>query len=146
MRFRKATFKDIEKIANIEHNSGYKWGQGREAELKDAKTAIKIFETYLLENKKKTIAYFALKFKKKICYIGFFAVIRSYQRKGLASKMMRKIINLARVKKCHMLRLDVWAKNFPAIGLYNKFRFYVVGIKRKYYADGDDKLVMRKNL
>lgn len=148
MKIRKATLQDIEKIAYIEFFSGYRWRVGKREELKEAERILssRLSNVYILENKNKEIAYFVITFKKKVCYINFFSVIKHYQKKGVGSRLMKRIINIARKKNCKKIEVNVWAKNFPAIALYNKFGFYVRGIKRKYYPNGDDRLRMKKRL
>ena len=146
MKIRKATLKDAGKVAKIEYDSGYRWRDNNEN--KEAKRILnsKWSETYILEEKKREVAYFTIAFKKKGCYVNFFSVTKSRQRKGVASRLMGKIISMARKNKCKKIGLTVWAKNFPAIGLYNKFEFYITDIKRRYYPNKDDKLRMEKIL
>jgi len=147
MRIRKAFIKDAEKIANIEISSGYKWRMKKEEELKMARRILnsKNSRVYILENKKQ-IGYFVIRFKKRICYIDFFAIIKSEQSKGFGSTLMESIINKARKNRCKKINVSVWQKNFQAIGLYNKFGFYIIGIKREHYPNKDDKLIMEKKL
>ncbi len=144
MKIRKARLNDTEKIAKIEINSGYKWKESKKKELNNAK---KLFKTkaliYILENKNKAIGYFVLTYKDKIAYLDFLSVIKSYQGKEIGTKLLKYAIRLSK-EKTNKVKTSVWAKNFPAIALYNKFGFYVSGIKRKYYPNKDDKLIMEK--
>ncbi len=146
MKLRKAKLEDSEKVAKIEYDSGYRWRENDENREARRILKSKYSKTYILEDKKKEVAYFTIAFKKKICYINFFSVIKPHQRKGLASKLIKRIISMARKNKSKKIELTVWVKNFAAIGLYNKAGFYVTGIKRKYYPNKDDKLRMEKIL
>lgn len=147
MKIRKATKKDFEIIADIEYSSNYYWRMNKEDEIKLAKRILesKNSQTYILEDKK-PVGYFVIRIRNKTCYIDFFAVVKISQKIGLGSKMMKKIILTAKSRGCKKIEVTVWAKNFPAIGFYNKFGFYVKDIKRKHYPNGDDKLKMFKEL
>ncbi len=148
MKFRKAVIIDAEKIGEIEYLGEYKWRLSKEAEIKIARNNLKRknSETYMLEKNKKRIAYFTISIKKKLCRLDFLSVIKMYQRKGIGSLLMRKIISIAKNKKYKKIKLTVWSKNFSAIGLYNKFGFYVISIKKRNYPNGDDKLTMIKDI
>jgi|SRR3989344_6807685 len=146
MKIRKATLSDVEKISEIEFKSGYKWSQNKKETINMIKKVFeeKYCEWYILEKIKKSIGYFAISFDKKetICYINYFAIIKIYQGKGFSKLLMKKVINIAKNKNCNKIKLTVWAKNFTAINLYTKFGFHVSGIKKNYYKNGNDKLVM----
>ena len=40
--------------------------------------------------------------------------------------------------------LEVRKSNFPAINLYLKFGFSELGIREKYYNDGEDAIIMKR--
>lgn len=150
MKIRRATYKDVKDIVDIEWQSGYKWNNNYKECLKLVE---KIFregycEVYIMENSKDKIGYTGISFdvKKKICYINYMAVKKKYQGKGMAKLLKQKQIAEAKKKKMKYLETTVWAKNFPMIALNTKQGFYVTDIKRRYYKNGDDKIRMRKNL
>lgn len=149
MIFKKATINDIEKIARIEWESGYKWNKSKDECIKLANKTLNENDskTYILENNK-PVGYFAVSFNKnkKICYLNYFAIKRKYQGKGLSKSLIKKAINVANENKCNEIELWVWGKNFRAIGLYNKFEFYVSDIISDKYQNGDNKLKMKKEL
>lgn len=65
-----------------------------------------------------------------------------YQRQGLASQLMRFVIDEAKKNKIKKCQLEVRASNHPAILLYQQLHFHEVGIRKKYYANGDDALLL----
>ncbi len=149
MNLRKATINDINEIAEIEYQSGYKWGQNKKDTLEMIKDLFNnISLAYILENKGKGIGYFSISFNKKakICYFDYIAVKKQFQGKGFSKILMEKAISIAKKMKFNKIQLGVWAKNFSAISLYAKFGFYVVKVKKRHYKNGDDKLVMEKRL
>lgn len=149
MRIRRAKEDDIEKVAEIEYLSGYKWSQNKKKTFQMIKRLFKekYCEIYILEDKK-PIGYFAISFNKNksLCYLNYFAINKKYQGLGLSKKMMKEVINISKIKGCEAIELAVWGKNFPAIILYSKFGFYVTEITRNKYPHGDSKLRMRKDL
>ena len=156
IKIRKAMLKDREPVAEIEYKSKdknsslKKWHQNQKEtyEMIEKIFKEKYFDVYILEVNKSLIGYFAISFnkKKKVCYLNYFAIKKRFQGKGLSKLMMKKAIYLARKRKCRTLGLAVWAKNFKAIGLYNKFGFFVKSIKKRYYPNKDDKLIMERLL
>ena len=147
MKIRKATFKDVDKLVRIEMNSGYKWGMKKEKFASHLKRILnlKYSRCFILESKR-AIGYFLVNIERKSCYLNYFAIIKSRHGKGYSKIMIGKAISFAEKQNCKKIELGVWAKNFPAIGLYNKYGFYIFEIKRKHYSNRDDKLRMRKEL
>jgi ribosomal protein S18 acetylase RimI-like enzyme len=149
MKIRKATEKDKKEISEIEYQSGYKWNQNKKITDKLAEKLFKekYCEIFILEDKK-PLGYFAISFgkKKKVCYTNYLAIKKKFQGKGNSKLMLKRILSIAKKKKCKAIELAVWSKNYPAIGLYNKFNFYVCSVKKNYYPNKDDKLRMRLEL
>src|SRR3989338_2135494 len=149
MRVKRAKEDDVKKVAEIEYLSGYKWSQNKKKTFQMIKKVFKekYCEIYVLEDKE-PIGYFAISFdkKKSLGYLNYFAINKKYQGLGLSKKMIKKVINIFKIKECEAIELAVWGKNFPAITLYSKFGFYVTEITRNKYPNGDSKLRMRKDL
>ena len=67
---------------------------------------------------------------------------RRYQRRGLASLLLQFVIETAAEKQIQKIALEVRASNQPAMALYEKIGFRRVGVRKKYYRDGEDAVVM----
>ena len=67
---------------------------------------------------------------------------QSYQRRGLASQLLKFLIMEARQKQIQKIELEVRASNFAAITLYEKMGFVRVGVRKKYYSNGEDAVLM----
>ena len=65
-----------------------------------------------------------------------------YRKQGIASKMLNYYFDSINNKEVF---LEVNVNNKPAIGLYNKFDFEVINIRKGYY-NGTDAYVMRKKV
>lgn len=77
------------------------------------------------------------------------AVSPDNQRKGLASYLMRDLIQLARQQAIARVFLEVRQSNQAAIQLYQKHGFQRVGLRKNYYAGSqgrEDGLLMRLEL
>ncbi len=61
--------------------------------------------------------------------------------KGIGSKLMEKLISYGKENKCSNITLEVKRCNLGAIGLYKKYGFSEVAIRKGYY-DGVDGLLM----
>ncbi|MEW8524827.1 MAG: ribosomal protein S18-alanine N-acetyltransferase, partial [Candidatus Thiodiazotropha endolucinida] len=58
-----------------------------------------------------------------------------WQGKGLAIKLIRRLLKIARQHGAETVYLEVRVGNKPAIGLYRKLGFVEVGQRRDYYPD-----------
>lgn len=61
------------------------------------------------------------------------------QRLGLGKKMMQHLIQQARVLQADMVYLEVRESNFPAISLYKQLEFIEIGVRKGYYARGNER-------
>ena len=75
------------------------------------------------------------------------AVSEKYRRRGVASKLVEALIDMAREKEMIGLTLEVRVSNIAALNLYEKYGFKSEGIRKRYYADtGEDAIIMWKYL
>lgn len=72
------------------------------------------------------------------------AVDPAEQRRGWGDRLMQCLLAEARRRRCTNVLLEVRAGNAAAVALYEGHGFERVGVRRRYYADGDDALVMRR--
>lgn len=78
-------------------------------------------------------------------HITTFAIHPKYRGKGFGKKLFQYALDYARACGCRYVLLEVRTSNTRAQMLYRKFGFQVVGIRARYYADGEDALIMRKD-
>jgi ribosomal-protein-alanine N-acetyltransferase len=61
------------------------------------------------------------------------AVDEAYQRQGIANRMLRWLIDDARVRGAQRMLLEVRVDNEPALSLYHQLGFTRLGLRRRYY-------------
>ena len=69
-----------------------------------------------------------------------------YRRCGFAKQLMNAIINYCKQNSILLLHLDVKANNQPAIELYKSFGFCEDCVRKRYYSDGTDAVLMTKKI
>ncbi|MDD5687775.1 MAG: ribosomal protein S18-alanine N-acetyltransferase [Elusimicrobia bacterium] len=74
------------------------------------------------------------------------AVSEKYRKKGVGSKMLKYIIDLAKSLQIKKMFLEVRANNIGAKVLYENYGFKNIGIRKKYYSNKDDAVIMEKIL
>lgn len=115
-------------------------------------------ETYLYELKENQFAHYfsLLKDGLVIGYIGLWIVIddaqittfcidRAYQGQGYGDKLISHCIHYASMR-CIRISLEVRESNHSAIRLYRKHGFVDGGVRKAYYGDGENALVMWRYL
>ncbi|MDY6822405.1 MAG: ribosomal protein S18-alanine N-acetyltransferase [Thermodesulfobacteriota bacterium] len=66
----------------------------------------------------------------------------AWRRRNIAYALIQKAMETARANRISDIFLEVRASNKPAIAVYKKAGFAVNGIRKGYYAEGDDALMM----
>jgi ribosomal-protein-alanine N-acetyltransferase len=67
----------------------------------------------------------------------------SHRRQGLGQSLLAEAINWAQVNNRASIWLEVRTSNAPAVSLYSKLGFQTISSRKRYYADGEDALVMK---
>jgi [ribosomal protein S18]-alanine N-acetyltransferase len=74
------------------------------------------------------------------------AVSPSWRRKGIASGLIRYLITDSRNKQVGRILLEVREKNSAALSLYKQAGFVADGIRREYYSNKDNAILMSLQL
>jgi [ribosomal protein S18]-alanine N-acetyltransferase len=75
-----------------------------------------------------------------------FGVVPEARRQGHGAALLREAVAAARKRGAGAMFLEVAAANGPALALYAREGFAEVGRRRRYYSDGTDALVLRRDL
>lgn len=61
---------------------------------------------------------------------------------GVGSLLLEEIVKYSKIHNATSITLEVNEKNIPAIKLYEKYGFKQVGIRKKYYNNEDNAILM----
>lgn len=115
------------------------------------KFSLKMFEEELKEPtreyfityyKGKPIAYMALMIVGQEMNLLKIAVVPEFRGLKLAKKLLEKALEIKQNKKIEVFFLEVNVNNESAIKLYEKIGFKTKHVRKNYYENGDDCLVM----
>lgn len=73
-----------------------------------------------------------------------FVVDEAYQRQGIGSLLFNTLLNM--YDKTKSIVLEVRYNNEKGISFYKKNNFNVISIRKHYYKNGDDAIVMMKEI
>lgn len=74
------------------------------------------------------------------------ATLPLYRRRGVAKELMEKLLSFLKTEGTGKVFLEVREKNAPALELYRKFGFGEISVRTKYYPDGENAVVMMKEI
>ena len=70
-------------------------------------------------------------------------VVRKDKRnQRIGTRLLEELIHLAREEKLKSITLEVNVSNLQAIHLYQKYQFKQLGIRKRYYHNQDDAMIM----
>lgn len=101
--------------------------------------------------------YVALVDDKRAGYVGFWltepnaeilniVVAPAVRRQNVGSVLMDYVIATCKEKNIEMLTLEVRQTNQPAVDFYEKYGFKKEALRKRYYPDGEDALLMVKRI
>lgn len=67
-----------------------------------------------------------------------------YRRNNIGSGLLNALFNLCKDLNCSLLNLEVRRSNLIAQNLYSKFNFKEIGVRRNYYGNNEDAILMQK--
>lgn len=142
--YRLATVKDIDTLIDIDQQSfSFPWPA--DAFYNDL--AHNRFASYVfLEYEGEVAGYCGVWVILDEAHITNIAVLPKFRGQKLGERLLRKMMSLSKEAGAKTMTLEVRVSNEVAKSLYKKLDFQEGGIRKKYYADGEDALVMWVNL
>lgn len=67
---------------------------------------------------------------------------KSERNKKIATQLLNYLIEFCKSNKKNLINLEVNAKNSIAINFYKKYNFKQIGLRKKYYNNVDDAILM----
>ena len=138
MRFLPLTKADVEDVVAISKDA-FKDGWNAQL-LLDGIESGNLFGT-ICKIGNKTIAFITYSTNEEFAELNDIFVVQEYRKNGIASVLLQGLFDNLK-GKTKKIFLEVREGNAPAISLYNKFGFTKVNVRRKYYADGENALVL----
>jgi ribosomal-protein-alanine N-acetyltransferase len=89
------------------------------------------------------VGYAGLMCIEPIADVQTIAVVPEYEGRGIGSALLTELISEGRRRGAADVLLEVRADNPRAQQLYRRFGFEQIHVRRKYYRDGVDALIMR---
>ena len=138
---RKALFKDIELIFEIEHESGGSWTYNQFIQELNNE-----FSLFLVAEYENSIAGYLIAWKvADEIQLNNIAVKRFLRKQGIGGKLLSEINTGDSNKIFNSVFLEVRSRNKNAISFYTDNGFTKTGVRKNYYND-DDALLMEKKL
>jgi ribosomal-protein-alanine N-acetyltransferase len=141
MTLRRATADDIDRIAAMELICFPEEPWSREMVAGEF-SGLNPTRYFVAEEEGELLAYAGIWLIPPEGYITNVAVHPDRRRQGLASEILRRMLGEALAEGITDVTLEVRVSNEPAIALYRSFGFEEAGIRKRYYGDGEDALIM----
>lgn len=140
---------ELEPILAIEQRS-FRWPWGRlsfEKELSCENACNYIVISDANGTGEQVIAYAFFRRAAAVLKLLKIAVSPARRRHGIATRLLERCFAISARQGATSVRLEVRPSNIPAIELYRKLGFEVIGRRHKYYTDTkEDAVLMMKNL
>lgn len=140
---------ELEPILAIEQRS-FRWPWGRlsfEGELSCQNACNYIVKSGANGIGNQVIAYAFFRRAADELHLLKIAVSPAWRGLGIATRLLERCFAISAKQGATSVHLEVRPSNTPAIGLYQKLGFEVIGRRHKYYAETkEDAVLMIKNL
>ncbi len=103
-------------------------------------------KAYIAAAGNQVAGYIFLFFDSVEATVGNIAVAPAFRGYGIGEKLMQTIIDDAKQKGLQWITLEVRSRNIPAITLYQKLGFSIVGSRKNYYKNPTDDAHLMKLL
>jgi ribosomal-protein-alanine N-acetyltransferase len=143
MIFRTWKYEDIKKIVELERASfATPWSY----QMLFSAFSSPYFYGVLVEDGDEIVGYACETVLFETAETDIVAVDENYRRKGLGTKLLTELETQAKARGAERMLLEVRVSNEPAKSLYQKQGYKEVTVRKRYYPDGEDALIMQKNL
>ena len=99
-----------------------------------------------LDENKNVVGYAGIWQPLEEAHITNIVTKKDKRQNKIGTKMIEKLIDMAKERKLSDITLEVNINNLPAINLYKKYQFKEVGLRKKYYNNVDDAIIMTLEL
>lgn len=149
---RRATVRDAELLAELDARAGAGgWSKGSyRTELMNTVARLWVAERAPFEGpaeaKERACGFAVAWFIDEEVQLQNIAVDPRHRRQGIGRLLVNQVVELGRTQGARVVDLEVRRGNQAAISLYTSMGFEQVGMRRGYYGDGEDALLLRLQL
>ena len=130
---------DNQRIAELEQSCfTFPWNYGMVSETHSQNN----FCGVVAEKNNLVVGYAGAIYASEIADIALVAVDPAFRRQNIAESAVKALIDKLILKGVEKIFLEVRRSNTPAKALYNKVGFKEIGIRKNYYEDAEDAIVM----
>jgi len=142
---RKMEISDANEVYDIENQAFFEpWS--KKNLIKDLKSNT-FLNHYVAEINGKIVGFYISSHVLDQVEIFTIAVDHGFKKMGIATGLLNHLVETSLSNNMKEIWLEVSTKNTPAINLYKKFGFEVMGIRKNYYQKlGEDAYNMKKEL
>ena len=140
MNYRLAVLSDVPALSAIEKAQPRcaQWGElGWQTELAEKSSCI-----WCAQTGKQIAGFAALRLVAGVGEILNVGVSPDFTRRGIGVELVKRVLNWAREHGGRQITLEVGVCNGPAVALYQKAGFTQVGVRKNFYANNEDALIM----
>lgn len=143
MKIEKALDTDLEQIYKIEKQSEDSWSYNI---LKQDFSEDSPSEYYVIKEDGEILGFVSFMNILGEVHVNNIAVDTGKRRRGLGARLLKFVLNFYPKEEIMGVTLEVRTDNIPALKLYEKFGFSIVGKRERYYKRNKDAFIMWKML
>ena len=139
---RKMEKTDLEQVMAIEEEAYGEHHWSRESFCNELENNLSVYFSAVDENNN-LVGYLGAWLIFEEAHVTTIAVKSDFKKQGIADRLMVELIDICYKNMVKFITLEVRVSNIPALGLYAKWGFSDVGVRKGYYQDNnEDALIM----
>lgn len=143
MIFKVLTKEDVSSIIEIEkENFSDGWN---ESLLNSAFDSGRFYALSLIDENQ-TLGIITYSIAQDTADIEGVVTVKQFRRKGVGKMLVQQVLDSLKAQGVGKVFLEVRASNEPAKNLYHSKGFLDISLRKKYYQDGEDAIVMLKEI
>ena len=143
-RVREISFSDLTRLFEIERASfSSPWTK----EALRTQISAPLSFNLLIEVNREIAGYIMCLVVLDECHVLNFAIDPGFRKRGYGSQLLGSALTILKKRDVKHVFLEVREKNLPAVRLYLRYGFKMIGRRKRYYEDsGEDALIMHLEL
>ena len=143
MIFKVLTKEDVSSIIEIEREN---FSDGWNESLLNSAFDSGRFYALSLIDENQTLGIITYSIAQDTADIEGVVTVKQFRRKGVGKMLVQQVLDSLKAQGVGKVFLEVRASNEPAKNLYHSKGFLDISLRKKYYQDGEDAIVMLKEI